>query len=162
MNRTFYIYLFLTSSYYMHIFLTLCYYIIIGVCNLTGYTSIILLYYRGKKKVWVWRHERGIIAIRSQRNDILFYAATLTRFLPCVCIYIHIFSLFSSILHLASYFKFRGWNFLKGVDCNDLFPILQFLYFNKWIYENALWGKVLTFVDWRVVSRKTRFLGISS
>ena len=156
----FYIYVSIFDIFFYVYFWTLCYYVMIDVFHLTNYMGVILLYYRGRKKVWAWRHERWIIAIWSRRNDILFYATALTRFLPCVCIYIHMLFLFSSLLHLTSYFQFRGRNFLKGQDCDD--PLLKIIIFISEFMKMPFEANALTFVDWCVLSCKTHFLGISS
>ena len=113
------------------------------------YTSITLLYYQGRKKVKAWRHKIGIIVIWSRRNAILFYATALTWFLPCVCIYIHIFSLFSSILRIASYLSFEDEIFLRVVHCNNLsqnkmiFIILK-CEFTKIPFETKCWLSLTT------------------
>ena len=128
----------------MCILLTLCYYVIISIFSFTLCTDVIVLCYRGRKKVWAWKHERGIIAIRSRRNGTLFYAAALTQFRPCVSIYIDMLFLFSSILHFTSYLKFRGRNFIKGEDCDDMsVKIMIFIIlineFTKMPFEAKCW-----------------------
>ena len=95
------------TLYYIRI-LNICYYIsILTWCFHEG-VYIVVLYWR-RKKVLVWKHERGITAICSRRNGILFYATTLTWYL----LYIFIFLLSFHYFCITNDFKFRGWNFFK-------------------------------------------------